>query len=230
MQRILLIDHPVTQRRDRARAHFAERGLDTTSCCPGEGDALPDAGDFDALVVYGGAEMLSTDLGKAEMGYLRDEVRFVADWIASDRPYVGFCLGGQLMAAALGAEVAPHREGINQIGYYEIAPTREGRRFLDRPTRMYQWHQEGFGLPEGAVRLATDPAFPNQAIRFGKAFGLQFHPEVDASHYSFWLEQLPHALTRPGAQPREAQMAEAVESDAKTARWFEDFLDTWLKL
>ncbi len=230
MRRILLIDHPVTQRRDRARTFFQERGVETTSCCPGEGDGLPDAKGFDALVVYGGAEMLSTDLDKAETAYLREELRFIAEWVGSDRPYVGFCLGGQLLAAALGAKVAPHDEGINQIGYYDVAPTDEGRDFLMEPTRMYQWHEEGFGLPPGALRLATNAHFPNQAIRFGKAFGLQFHPEVDASHYSYWIDQLPHALSRPGAQAREHQLAEAAESDAKTGRWFEGFLDTWLKL
>ncbi len=230
MKRILLIDHPVTQRRDRARSHLEARGLSWTDCCPGLGDSLPDAKNFDALIVYGGAEMLSTDLEKEETAYLKDEVRYVRDWIESDRPYVGFCLGGQLMAAAFGAEVAPHDEGLNQIGYYEIAPTAEGRGFMGEATRMYQWHQEGFGLPEGAMRLATDGAFPNQAIRLGKAFGLQFHPEVDVSHYSFWLEQLPEALKRPGAQSLDQQMADAKDCDAKTARWFTDFMDDWLRL
>lgn len=230
MRRILLIDHPVTQRRDRARTHFEARGLDLTDCCPGTGDALPDPKGFDALVVYGGAEMLSSDLDNPKTAYLRDELTYVRAWIESDRPYVGFCLGGQLMAAAFGAEVAPHDEGLNQIGYHDVAPTAEGRGFLQQPTRMYQWHQEGFGLPDGAIRLATDEDFPNQAIRLNKAFGLQYHPEVDVSHYRFWMDELPHALRRPGAQSREQQLAEAPQSDAKTARWFEDFLDDWLKL
>ncbi len=230
MLRILLVDHPVTQKRDRARAHLSVRGHQLASCCPGKGDALPDPSGFDALVVYGGAEMLSTDIDEPKTAYLRDEMRFVSDWLASDRPYVGFCLGGQLMAAALGAEVAPHKDGLNQIGYVEVAPTPEGRDFLPEPIRMYQWHQEGFDLPRGAERLATDPTFPNQAIRAGKAYGFQFHPEVDASHYSFWLEELPEALKRPGAQSKTAQLAEAPRSDANTARWFEDFLDDWLML
>lgn len=206
------------------------RGHDVTWCCPGRGEGLPAAADFDALVVYGGAEMLSTDLEKAETAYLREEVALVERWLASDRPFLGFCLGGQIMAAAMGARVAPHPEGMSHIGYYPVAPTEAAGDFLDGTTLMYHWHQEGFDLPEGAERVATGPDFPNQAIRYGKAFGLQFHPEVDASHYRHWVQEVPDYLGRPGAQPVEEQLAAAPRHDPLTRAWLEAFLDRWLDL
>ncbi|GAB5467785.1 MAG: glutamine amidotransferase [Rhodospirillales bacterium] len=230
MSRILLIDHPVSERRDRASRSLAAQGHALTWCCPGRGEALPGIEDFDALIVYGGAEMLSTDLDKPETAYLRDELTLVQRWLERDKPLLGFCLGGQILAAALGAAVGPHREGLNQIGYYDIAPTVEGNGFLADTVKMYQWHQEGFDLPRDAIRLATGPDFPNQAIGYGKAFGLQFHPEVDASLYSHWFKEVPEALERPGAQSRELQLAQAPHCDPVTERWLETFLRRWVDL
>ncbi len=230
MRRILLIDHPVSQRRDRASKHLADEGHALTWCCPGRGEAIPDISGFDAMVLFGGAEMLSTDLEKPKTAYLRQELDLAARWLAEDKPFLGFCLGGQIMAAALGAEVAPHAEGLNQIGYYQIDPTEAGRDFLPEPIKMYQWHQEGFGLPQDATLLATDGDFPNQAIRRGKAFGLQFHPEVDASMYRHWIAEVPEALSRRGAQSVEQQMAESADRDLATAAWLDGFLDYWTRL
>ncbi|MBC6416605.1 MAG: glutamine amidotransferase [Rhodospirillales bacterium] len=230
MRRILLIDHPVSRRRDRASEQLAQRGHQLTWCCPGRGEALPPAADFDALLVYGGAEMLSTDLEKEETAYLRHELTYIRDWLSGGKPYLGFCLGGQLMARAMGARIAPHGDGLHQIGYYPLASDSGGAAFLPDFISMYQWHSEGFDLPPGATRLATGPDFPNQAIGYGKAFGLQFHPEVDASHYIYWIEELTEALDRPGAQSRDSQMAAAPLHDPKTAAWLEAFLDEWVAL
>ncbi|MEO1191290.1 MAG: glutamine amidotransferase [Pseudomonadota bacterium] len=230
MQKLLLIDHPVSERRDRASAHLKAIGRDLTWCCPGRGETLPDPKGFEGLIVYGGAEMLSTDLDQPDKAYLRQEVDYVAGWLASEKPFLGFCLGGQIMSLALGGAVGPHPEGINQIGYYEIEATATGREFLPEPLAMYQWHQEGFSLPDGVDRIATGPDFPNQAIRRGKAYGLQFHPEVGAEQYRYWIQEVPDALTRPGAQAAEEQLALAPELDPITERWLDGFLDHWTRL
>ena len=76
-KRILLIDHPFGRREDRAQAHLAERGHALTWCCPGRDEALPDHRGHDALIVYGGPEMLSTDLDRSETAYLRREADFI---------------------------------------------------------------------------------------------------------------------------------------------------------
>jgi len=229
MKRVLMMDHAVVNREDRATAFLASRGHAIRWCSPAQGDALPPSGEHDALVVYGGAENLSTDLHGAEHPHLGRELDYIERWLASGRPYLGICLGSQLMAAALGARVAPRPDGLYELGFVEIAPTAAAGDFLPAPLHVYHWHQEGFELPAGAVQLATGPVFPNQAMRYGSAaYGLQFHPEVTPPVFRRWLDSMPEATQRPGAQPRDKQLADAARYDAAMGRWFEGFLERWI--
>ena len=225
-QRVLLIDHPVSQRDDRASHWFRARGLSVDWCCPGRGEKLPRNAGYDAVLVYGGTEDLSVD---GDRDYLKAEVAWIEDWVQTGRPFLGICLGGQLLAGALGAEVAPHAAGLHQIGYVEIEPTPAAEGFLDSPMHVYQWHKEGFQVPDGAELLATGPEFPNQAFRYGeKTFGLQFHPEVSPAVIERWMGEAATSLEAPGAHPRERQLADAQRHDTRMASWFEDFLVAWL--
>lgn len=228
-KRILLVDHPFTKREDRGSAYLQRKGHETAWCSPGQGDSLPAAGDFDALIVYGGIEMLSTDLDKPEYPYLRQEVDFVEKWLGADKPFLGICLGSQIMARALGASVAPREDGRYELGFVRIEPTPAGRDFLPEPLHMYHWHREGFALPDGAEHLASSSDFPHQAMRYGRhAFGIQFHPEVAPETFARWLEANPDFIERPGAQPLDKQIADGQRYDAAMNAWFEDFLDGWI--
>ena len=225
--RVLLIDHPVGQRDDRASSWLSERGYCTDWCCPGKGDSLPArGGDYQAVVVYGGTEDLSVD---RDRDYLRAELDWIGSWVESGRPFLGICLGSQLLASALGAEVRPHPEGLHQIGYFPIEPTATADGFLDGPLHVYQWHKEGFELPDGAELLATGPDFPNQAFRYGeRAYGLQFHPEVSPAVARRWMEEASASLEAHGAHPRSRQLADAKRHDAGMMSWFDGFLADWL--
>lgn len=230
MKRVLLLDHPVSKRDDRASSYILEKGHAVEWCSPGQGDALPPADAFDALIVYGGAEMLSTDIDKSETAYLRREVDFVERWLATAKPYLGICLGSQIMAKALGAHVGPLEDRRYELGFVCVEPTEQGGDFLPAPLNVYHWHQEGFDLPAGAEHLATGPVFPHQAMRYGAcAYGIQFHPEVWPETFQRWLDQVPDATSRPGAQPREKQVADAARYDAAMHAWFKRFLDRWVE-
>ena len=92
------------------------------------------------------------------------------DWIGvplrDKKPYLGICLGAQMMARHLGARVYPASEGHAEVGYYPIRPTEAGRKVCaEWPDHVYQWHREGFELPSGGELLAEGDAFSIQAFR-----------------------------------------------------------------
>ena len=142
------------------------------------GDPLPE--ECDALVVLGGG------MGAYEQDrfpHLRDEIRLLRRCVEQEKPVLGICLGSQLLAAALGAQVAP--APVKEIGFYRVRLTpqaREDRLFSSAPESFvaFHWHGDAFTLPRGAVPLASSTLTPLQAFRFGaRAWGVQFHLETD---------------------------------------------------
>jgi GMP synthase (glutamine-hydrolysing) len=224
---ILLIDHPVGRRDDRASTMLRDMGYDMEWCSPGKGDSLPrDDSGYAAVVVYGGAESVNEAESKP---HVRQEIDWIGRWVDSGRPYFGICLGSQMLASALGGRVARHHEGLHEIGYVKIEPTAASNGFLGQPMHVYHWHNEGFEVPDCAELLATGPVFPNQAFRYGdKAYGIQFHPEVSRDMMQRWIVEAAHMLREPGAQTSEEQLAGCDRFDAEMEAWLRKFLNTWL--
>ncbi len=224
---VILIDHPVGRRDDRASSYLAARGYRIEWCSPGRGETLPEPGhEHVGAILYGGAESANDDGAKP---YLRAELDWIGRWLETEKPFLGFCLGGQMLARVLGARVDPHPEALYEIGYVPIKAAEGADGFLDGVTHVYHWHHEGFTIPEGAELLATGPVFPNQAFRYGpNVYGLQFHPEVPVPVMTRWMNGSGHMLAQPNAHPRERQLADAERFDAPLADWLERFLDDWL--
>ena len=226
---VLLIDHPAGKRDDRASRMLADRGYALEWRCPGKGDDLPaaDDGRYCAAVVYGGPESANDDDSKP---YLRRELDWIERWVGRDRPFLGICLGAQLLARTLGARVGCHCDGLHEIGYVPITPTAASDGFLSGEMHVYHWHKEGFELPAGAELLAVGPTFPNQAYRYGtSAYGIQFHPEVTAEVLARWCVEAAHMLDAPGAHDAARQIAESRRFDAPMRRWLDGFLGLWLR-
>jgi GMP synthase (glutamine-hydrolysing) len=222
---IILIDHPVGKRDDRASQLLKARGyrIEWVRVADGERPPAPSAQHAGAII-YGGPESVN-DLD--QYPYLREEMVWIESWLAAERPFLGICLGGQMLAQVLGAPVSRHPAGLHEIGYVEIKPTTTCG-FLPRPLNVYHWHNEGFALPAAAKLLAEGPTFPNQAFRYGEmAYGIQFHPEVSVSVMQRWISEAGHMLKEPGAQPAEDQLAQAETHDAAMAAWLEGFFDHW---
>lgn len=223
--KVLLIRHMPGERNDRVSCELAARGFALETCRVAEGEPLPDPAPFAGVVIYGGAQMVEQ---AAELDYLRAELRWIERWLRDDKPLLGICLGGQLLAHSLGAPVGPHPEGLSEIGFYPIRPTPAGRGLIPDDFTVYHWHRQGFGAPETAALLATGESFENQAFRYGRAYGLQFHPEITAEIQGSWLAAASHMLSNPGAHSRERQLADNDRHLAPLGSWLSGFLDHWL--
>jgi GMP synthase (glutamine-hydrolysing) len=151
-------------------------------------DAVPDLDRYQGLIVLGGP--MNCDQVSRHR-HLATEVAAIQQAVGDGKPVLGICLGSQLLARALGAPVNRHH--TKEIGWYDVAPTAEGRedplfRHFGASEKIFQWHGDTFAIPHGAVHLATSDACAHQAFRYGRnAYGLQFHLEVDEPMIHRWL-------------------------------------------
>ncbi len=214
----LLIVHRETSDPGRVGRLLSQCGYDLDIRCPNLGHALPESmAGYDAAVIFGGP--MSVNDGH-DMPGIGAELAFMPKILESDTPFLGICLGAQLLARTLGADVWPHPKGLTEIGYYRIIPTKAGATYFDGPTMFYEWHREGFDLPASATLLATGETFTNQAFRYGeRALGIQFHPEVTREMIGKWTEQGVERLKSPGAQPAEAHIEGMKRYDVAVDRW-----------
>ena len=156
-------------------------------------EARPSLDGYRGLVVLGGPMSVNDT---EHHPHLATEVELIGQALERGLPVLGICLGAQLIARALGAEVRPGPE--KEIGWYDVSLTPEARAdplfaHFGPSEKIFQWHGDTFDLPEGAVRLASTPACPNQAFRFGEnVYGLQFHLEVDQDLIERWLSVPVH--------------------------------------
>jgi GMP synthase (glutamine-hydrolysing) len=140
---------------------------------------------YDGLIFLGGPMSVNDDLA-----FLRREEDYIRKAIDRGIPILGVCLGAQLTAHALGAQV--RRNGVKEIGWYEVLLTPAGRddpvfaAFRESET-VFHWHGETFDLPPGAELLASSERCRNQAFRIGKTlYGMQFHLEVTPAMIAAW--------------------------------------------
>jgi GMP synthase-like glutamine amidotransferase len=146
-------------------------------------NAAPAPAAYDCLVVLGGTMNLDEE---QQHSWLKPEKAFVREWLTSKKPTLGICLGGQMLAEALGGTVkkAPERE----IGFQLVNKTGSHPALERWPASMavYQFHGDAFSLPPGCQSLASSPACAHQAFARGRqVLALQFHPESTAA----WIEK-----------------------------------------
>ena len=147
-----------------------------------------------------------------------------------EKPFLGICLGAQMLAHHLGARVDHCCHGSVEVGYHPIRTTPDGMRIGHFPERVYQWHREGFDLPKGATLLAAGVnAYPNQAMIYGPAaVGVQFHPEITFAQVNRWSGSNPVRLLLRGARPRHEHLHDHLVHAASVHRWLDQFLHRWV--
>ena len=153
-----------------------------------EPEARPCLDGYHGVIVLGGPMNLDQI---EDYPHLDTEIALIREAVDREIPTLGICLGAQLLATALGADVRHNPQ--KEIGWYDVSLTDEGRRdplfsHFEETEKIFQWHGDTFEIPDGAVRLAGSPTCANQAFRYGEnVYGFQFHLEVDEPLIERWL-------------------------------------------
>jgi GMP synthase (glutamine-hydrolysing) len=167
------------------------RGLGSVFLDPGEGTAWPDPAAFAAVVAMGGPQSVYDE---AQWPWLAPENAFIQACLKAGLPFLGVCLGSQLLAKALGARCYPNPSG-KEIGWGEVSLCPDAAlepMFAGMPERFmaFHWHGDTFDVPAGCRRLARTALTPNQAFSWrDQAWGLQFHLEVGPEDIRTWIRE-----------------------------------------
>ncbi len=189
--RILVLQHIAIEHPGIFRSFLAEDGISWDAVQLDQGDTIPDLHGYDALWVMGGPMDVWQ---KLEHPWLESEIEVIREAVAKRKlPYLGLCLGHQLLAEALGGRVGPSDQP--EIGILEVYLTDAGKRSplfkgLSDTTRCLQWHSaEVLEIPDDVEVLASTPACRVQALSVnGNALGLQYHVEISSETVSEWAK------------------------------------------
>jgi len=198
---------------------------------PRFGDPLPRTmREHAGAVIFGGPQ----GANDAD-DFIKAEIDWIGTCLKEDAPFLGICLGAQMLAKHMGARVYTHGEGRAEVGYYPLSVTEAGMSHADTagfrwPGTVYQWHRDGFDCPQGAECLATGGDFPTQAICAGsRVYGIQFHPEVTPAMMYRWSVRGYERTLMPGAQLGHTHVPGWFQHDPAIRLWLDAFLDHWLK-
>lgn len=192
LPRLLVVQHEDQAPIGMVEPWLAQAGLACDVLAAHQGRALP-AGltEHVGLIVLGGAMGANDD---ADHRWLLPTKALIASTVAAGTPFLGICLGHQLATVALGGSVDPHRSGTTR-GLRAFLPTEAGRRddllsALPAGSEVFHWNSDvATSLPAETELLAQAADGTVQAVRFGaRAWGVQFHPEVDADLVMGWAE------------------------------------------
>jgi len=187
----LIFQHIACEHPGVFRRFFAGDDIATTAIQLDEGDKIPDLSGFDALMVMGGP----MDVWQEDQHpWLVEEKTAIRHAVVDLKmPYMGLCLGHQLLAQALGGEVGPSRRpeiGIMAVSLNEAGIKSPFFKGLNPTQKCLQWHSaEVTRLPEGVEVLASSPACKVQAMSYGAhAFSMQYHVELEDDTVPNWAE------------------------------------------
>jgi GMP synthase (glutamine-hydrolysing) len=222
---ILIVLHQEHSTYGRVGYALKKLGYELDVRKPRFGDALPATmHEYSAAIIFGGP-MSANDTDD----FIRREIDWIAVPLRDDKPFLGICLGAQMCARALGGRVYLHPDGHAEIGYYPIRPTAAGLALVETwPEQVYQWHREGFDLPDDAELLAEGETFEVQAFRYKRAYALQFHPDVTHAMMHRWTTRGHVRMEMPGAKPRAAHFADREVYDYSARAWLSVFLERWI--
>lgn len=190
MHSLLVIKHVENEGPGTIGDYFKDEAWAVKSIDLSRGKSLPASPDqYDAIVCMGGPMNVYEE---DRYPFLRVEDEFIRKTVAEGVPFLGICLGSQLLAKACGAKVK--KAPVKEMGWSKVGITEAGRRDplfngVKDEALVFQWHEDTFDIPEKGVLLAESAVCANQAFRVGRnAYGLQFHIEVTPEIITEWLK------------------------------------------
>ena len=225
MKTALFVLHQKTSEAGNIENKLRKRGFDFEIIRPSLGEILPkNLNKYQAIIVFGGPMSVNDN-----EEYMKKEIAWIGEVLKSKIPFLGICLGAQLIAKYLGCEVKKNINNLSEIGFYNIYPTTQGLKMFESQRVFYQFHSEGFELPSGCELLAKGDIFNNQAFKYQNCYGLQFHPEVNIYLHLKWLFLVlikkPQVLFKKGAQNFFYQLILRIKYNNSISKWLDNFLD-----
>lgn len=226
--RIIYLQHVPYEGPGTIAAWAADNGFEFAGRHLYRGDAAPAPGDADALVIMGGPMSVHDE---REHPWLQAEKQRIGEWIDADKPVLGICLGGQLIANVMGAPVTrnPEREiGWFPIRLREAAQSMPPASLLPAEMNVFHWHGETFGIPIDATPLASSAACGNQGFVYrDRVLGLQFHLEMDRPTAKALIEHSRHAASDEAYVQSADEMLARPERFDSMLRPMYDLLNWW---
>ncbi|MCS7150499.1 MAG: type 1 glutamine amidotransferase [Caldimicrobium sp.] len=167
--------------------------------------------EYSALIVLGG---YMGAYEEAKYDFLPYGFKLIEEALKVNKPFLGICLGAQMLAKVLGSKVYPGEKG-KEIGWLEIFKVADHPYFEAFPQKfnVFQWHGDTFELPKGALRVFASDRYENQGFVYGRAVGLQFHLEVDRVLAKLWSRIYEGELKEEGIQP--SKLTEISEKESQ---------------
>lgn len=219
--KILVVLHQATSTPGRVGQLLVKMGFALDIRRPPLGDELPTTlKDYAGAVVFGGPMSANDDFE-----YVGREINWLDIPLKENKPFLGICLGAQMLVRHLGKKVYSHPDKLVEIGWYPLQASKAGQYLMEWPEMVYQFHREGFELPDGAIHLAGSKDYPNQAFRYGdNAWAVQFHAELTLAMMHRWVVKAEERFELPGAQDGNMHLKGRLLYDRELLAWLKVFL------
>jgi len=229
---IVIIKHIATEGPARIGEALEKAGYEIQIVEIQNGESLPDGFDkIEAVLSLGGPLNVNEE---NQFSFLKQENLFIQNIVKKSIPFLGICLGAQLLAKACEAKVL--KASQRETGWFKVDLTKEGTAdplFLrmQNPQDVFHWHGDTFKIPEEGILLATAPTCKNQAFKIReRAYGLQFHIEVTEKEVCQWPEDYKEDLEENHTVKRQNMIDEYHRLNKKLNEQSRIFCDNFIRI